>query len=174
MRVLQRLCGVKCVLYLGKLGSLQGYDMPNKVLATGNTSCVNGEMITWTNVLQGALKAQGHKQQLPGDEKCHGVVRYGTHYTLPSVLQETKAWLANHIDQYDWVEPEIGNMAIASLDGKTEFGYLHIVSDNLAKKYVHDLSNEREQKVLQNRKQLLQHIQGVLGNFFEEYDSRPR
>lgn len=58
-------------------------------------------------------------------------------------------------------------MAKASLEGGTEYGYLHIISDNLAREYDEDLSNERCLDVIQGRKQLMCEIQDVLGHFFD-------
>ncbi|RDL38619.1 uncharacterized protein BP5553_02959 [Venustampulla echinocandica] len=156
VRALQILCGMKCVLYIGKLRSLHGEDTPNT-----------------KNVLQRALEAEGHEQQ-PADSRGRGVVQYGIHYTLSSVLQETKVWLKEQQGQFDWVDLEIGHMDIASLEGQIQFCYLHIVSDNLATKYVHDLLNEREQQVLQDRKQIVEPIQNVLRRFLEEYDLERR
>lgn len=60
-------------------------------------------------------------------------------------------------------------MAKASLEGGTEFGYLHIISDNLARKYIHDLSNERLADVLEGRKRLVSEIQDTLGRFFDHW-----
>ena len=51
--------------------------------------------------------------------------------------------------------------------GAMQFGYLHIVSDNLAKKYVQDLSNERRGDVLRGRRKLMAVVEDVLGRFFE-------
>jgi hypothetical protein len=53
-------------------------------------------------------------------------------------------------------------MAQASLDAGIGFGYLHIISDNVAEKYTEDLSNERINGVLLGREALYQHVQDVL------------
>jgi hypothetical protein len=154
IRALQQLSQVKCVLYVGKLGTLRPELSPNKHLATGNSSFVRGELLDWQNPLQPFVQASP-------------LIHHGRHYTLPSVLDETKDWLAKRRVDTDWVDPEIGHMAKASLDGNTKFGFLHIISDNLAWKYKHDLSNERVEEVLQNRENIIKEIQRVLQEFFD-------
>lgn len=99
-------------------------------------------------------------------------VAYGIHCTLGSVLDETTDWLLATEKQYDFVDPEIGHMAKASLEGGTEFGYLHIISDNLARKYIHDLSNKRQTNVLKDRKRLVSEIQDILGRFFDQWSPK--
>ena len=59
-------------------------------------------------------------------------------------------------------------MAKASLDGGTEFGYLHIIFDNLTVKYKHDLSIERLKAVLDGRKRLMGEVEDVLRHFFDQ------
>ena len=156
VRALQRLNGARCVLYVGKLGSLRADHVPNHWLATGSQSVVRNELVTWANPLEPQL------ERSPS-------VAFGVHCTLGSVLDETKDWLLAAEKRYDFVDPEIGHMAKASLEGGTEFGYLHIISDNLARKYIHDLSNERLTDVLQDRKRLVSEIQDILGRFFDHW-----
>lgn len=156
VRALQRLNGARCVLYVGKLGSLRANHVPNHWLATGCQSVVRNELVTWANPLETQL------ERSPS-------VAFGVHCTLGSVLDETKEWMLAAEKQYDFVDPEIGHMAKASLEGGTEFGYIHIISDNLARKYIHDLSNERLADVLQDRKRLVSEIQDILGRFFDHW-----
>ncbi|KAK0509717.1 hypothetical protein JMJ35_008111 [Cladonia borealis] len=156
VRALQRLNGAKCVLYVGKLGSLRADHVPNNRLATGCQSLVRNELVTWVNPLE------PHVERSP-------TVAFGVHCSLGSVLDETKEWLAAAERRYDFVDPEIGHMAKASSEGRTDFGYLHIISDNLARKYIHDLSNERLTNVLQDRKRLFSEIQDILGRFFDHW-----
>lgn len=91
---------------------------------------------------------------------------------MGSVLDETKDWLLAAEKQYDFLDPEIGHMAKASLEGGTEFGYLHMISDNLAQKYIHDLSNERLTDVLQDMKRLVLEIQDIWGRFFDHWSPK--
>ncbi|KAL8938153.1 MAG: hypothetical protein Q9211_003337 [Gyalolechia sp. 1 TL-2023] len=109
VRALQRLNGARCILYIGKLGSLRAQHVPNHWLATGCQSVVRDELVTWENPLEPQL---GHSSS----------VAYGVHCTLGSVLEETKEWLVDAEKRYDFVDPEIGHMAIASVEGGTQFG----------------------------------------------------
>ena len=156
VRTLQRLNGAKCVLYVGKLGSLRPEHIPNRTLATGNQSFVGGEPIIWQNPLEPYLQHAAS-------------VVIGVHMCLASVLYETHGWLLANQHRVDFVDPEIGQMAKASLDVGCQFGYLHIISDNLARKYDRDLSNERLADVRRDRDGLLAEIQAVLEPFFNEW-----
>lgn len=159
VRALQRLNGARYVLYVGELGSLRAEHIPNHWLATGCQSVVHNESVAWVNPLELQLE---HSPS----------VAYRVHYSLGSVLDETKDWLLAAEKQYDFVDPEIGQMAKASLEGGTEFGYLHIISDNLARKHIHDLSNERRTVVLQDRKRLVSEIQDIFGRFFDRWSPK--
>lgn len=156
VRALQILNGAKCVLYVGKLGSLRAEHTPNQWLATGSQSLVGNQLVTWTNPLE----------HLVHDSPS---VARGVHVSLGSVLDETQEWLRETEKKYDFVDPEIGHMAKASLEGGTEFGYLHIISDNLAMKYNHDLSNERLKVVLDARKRLMGEVEDVLSRFVDQW-----
>ena len=156
VRALQKLNDAKCVLYVGKLGSLRAEHSPNQWLATGCQSFVQNRLITWKNPLEHLV------------HDSPSVVR-GVHCSLGSVLDETKEWLQEAQEKCDFIDPEIGQMAKASLDGGTEFGYLHIVSDNLARKYIHDLSNERLVAVLDGRRRLLGEVEDVLRRFLDQW-----
>ena len=156
VRALKTMCRAKCLIYVGKLGSLCGEDVPNHKLATGDRSFVDGQVVKWSNPLENSLK------------HAPSVIR-GEHHSMPSVLDETKEWLDSVKDRYDFVDSEIGPMAKASVEEGMQFGYLHINSNNLARKYEHDLSNERLVDVLEGRKKLLVEIQDVLGHFFDHW-----
>lgn len=158
IRALQRLNDAKCVLHVGRLGNLCAEHVPNHWLAMGCQSVVRDELVKWANPLESQLQ---HSSS----------VAHGVHCTLVSVLDETKDWLLATEKQYDFVDSEIGHMAKASMEGGTEFGYLHIIWDNLARKYIHDLSNERptDVRVLEGRKLLVSEIQDVFGHFFDQW-----
>ena len=156
VRVLQELNGVKCVIYVGKLGSLRAEHVPNQRLATGCESYVNGEPVAWKSPLEDLVR------------DSTSVVR-GVHCSFGSVLDETEDWLRATRDRCDFVDPEIGKMAQASLAGGTQFGYLHIISDNLARKYEHDLSNERLDAVRDGRRKLLGEVEEILGRFIDRW-----
>ncbi|KAH8725377.1 hypothetical protein GQ44DRAFT_707001 [Phaeosphaeriaceae sp. PMI808] len=159
VRTLQQINNIKCAIYIGKLGTLRSEYRPNTILATGSSSVVYGTPVSWTNVLANATRGST-------------IVKHGPHYSLPSVLEETKEWLEDKKASYDWVDPEIGQMGKASNEGGTSFGFLHIVSDNLAQKYAYDLSNERERQVVQSRKILFAEINEIMDKFLQEWDSR--
>ncbi len=136
--------GVKKIIYAGKLGTLNPLYLPNNTIATGDCSLLpNGKLIKWNNLFS---------------SKSNDIIKYGTHITIPSVLQETKNWVRNTKPLFSFVDPEIGHMAYAALNSNIQFSYLHIVSDNLSKKYSFDLSNERKEDVIISRKKLLEII----------------
>lgn len=140
--------GVRTIIYSGKLGSLESHHIPNQYLATGSRSRMpGGETVTWNNIFE-ALD--------------NSVVKVGVHVTMPSVLQETVEWRNQQDVNTKFVDPEIGHMAVAAAKTDIRFSYLHLISDNLVTKYNYDLSNERCQKVLEDRHVLHRRIGQVL------------
>jgi hypothetical protein len=154
--LLARKHGIQQALYIGKLGSLKRGVKPNRWLATGEESLVQGKHVRWRNAFQASSLTRA--KSVP--------VKVGRHVTLPSVLHETREWLAT-VSQYDFVDPEVGMMAQAAVKAGISFGYLHIVSDNVAEKYSEDLSNERDGNVLIGRDALYQQVQAVLRHHFQ-------
>jgi hypothetical protein len=149
-RVVSRLAslGARRVVYIGKVGSLDPQIAPNTYLATGSSSILAGRLACWRDFF-GTLAA------------CQPDVRSGVHVTSPSVLLEDKAWLAGQPGNR-FVDPEIGHMGHAAHTAGIEFGFLHIVSNNLARSYPDDLSNERLITVRERRTQLLDRIDEVI------------
>lgn len=143
--------GIKEVLYLGKLGALQPEVAPNMWLATGGRSLVHGRVVEWASALSASVERRGN-----------GTVIQGTHVTLGSVLHETKSWHAQLVGEVDFVDPEIGMMAQAAVRSGVRYGYLHMITDNLGRKYDEDLSNERKESVLRRRARLHQTVQDVV------------
>lgn len=142
--------GVKRIIYSGKLGTLNSRLVPNITMATGNSSILpNGKIISWKNIFANIEEDQ---------------VYNGVHITIPSVLQETKEWLSTYKNIADFVDPEIGHMALAAYDNQIEFSYFHIISDNLSTKFESDLSNERKEDVLNNRRKLFIKIGTIIKN----------
>lgn len=139
--------GFKQVIYVGKVGGMSFEAIPNQTLATGNSSFVDGEIIHWENRFDFAK----------GDPD----LIFGEHYTIPSVINETKEWL-NHNGKYAFVDNEIGFMAKAALSESIGFSYLHIISDNLHGGYEEDLSNERSIEAKQHRLQLLEKAKALI------------
>ena len=77
----------------------------------------------------------------------------GIHYSLPSVLDETREWFDQHKSNVRFVDPEIGWAAKACQDNGIWFSYLHLVTDNLYGNFLEDLTNERDDKVIEKRLQ---------------------
>lgn len=145
---------VKNVIYLGKLGALKGTVRPNAWLATGGESLVRGRTVQWRNILAKSV------QKVASDSTI-----FGAHVTLGSVLHETKEWHAGLVRDFDFVDPEIGMMAQAAIRNGINYGYLHMITDNLGSKYDEDLSNERIRSVVWGRERLHKAVQDVMVDF---------
>ena len=161
VRALRMLNQAKCVRYVRKLGSLRAEHVPNRWLATGCKSTVDNELVNWTNPLESLLPDQSQS-----------IIACGVYCTPGSVLDETKEWLLSTEKVYDFVDPEIGHLAKAAIEGGTEFGCLHIISDNLALKYIHDLSNERLTDVVKDSKRMINEIENFLGQFLDRWSPK--
>lgn len=135
-------------IYIGKLGSLNEKIEPNKYLATGKSSWIDGTEITWDNVFESI-----HINQ--------EFVVTGGHVTCRSVMDETNENISIYQERGDFIDPEIGNMAKASNELGKQFSYLHIISDNVAKKHAQNLSNERKTEVRENRVKLFDLISEI-------------
>jgi hypothetical protein len=139
--------GFKQVIYVGKVGGMNKDGIPNQTLATGSSSFVDGETIHWKNLFDFA----------DGDKE----VVFGKHYTIPSVLNETKEWLDSNKD-YAFVDNEIGFMAKAVISESIEFSYLHIISDNLHGGFNENLTNERGVEAQQHRVALMKKAKALI------------
>lgn len=139
--------GFKRIIYVGKLGALQPNLIPNETLATGNSSIVDGEIVHWNNCFDFA--------------KSDPKIAFGEHYSCPSIIFETKEWMAKNRN-YAFVDPEIGHMAKAAISESIDFSYLHIISDNLSKRYKEDLSNERAGNIKERRSELLKKVKALI------------
>ncbi|GII96725.1 hypothetical protein [Sinosporangium siamense] len=140
--------GARAVVYVGKVGALTAQTEPNAMLATGGESLIDGSLIAWNDFFGGFAAAQ------PG-------VQRGVHVTSPSILLENRDWLARHAE-HAFVDPEIGPMGAAACRAGISFGYLHVVSNNLAHHYAADLSNERHRDVVQRRTVLVGRIRDII------------
>ncbi|MFC5188043.1 hypothetical protein [Actinomadura harenae] len=150
-RVVARLAelGAGDVVYVGKVGSLTPGIEPNTWLATGSTSLVRGTLVSWDDFF--------------GDyAAAHDGVQSGLHVSSPSVLLEDRDWLTQHSTSYAFVDPEIGPMGMAAQQAGVRFGYLHVISNNLATHYPADLSNERQRDVLRRRAVLADRIRTIV------------
>jgi hypothetical protein len=153
VRALQKLNRVETVLYIGKAGTLCSEYAPDQWLASGSHSYIEDQMVSWENVLSPYLKASP-------------VVVEGKHVTVPTPLFENRAWLEKWRPKCSWVDCEVGHMAQASNEGHTSFGFLHVISDNIASHFPYDLSNERVEEVIQDREKLFKEVQNILATFF--------
>ncbi|MGH3628645.1 MAG: hypothetical protein ACRDRL_14575 [Sciscionella sp.] len=149
-RVVSRLAalGARRVVYVGKVGSLDPHIAPNTCLATGSSSVLDDRRIGWRDFFG----------DLAADQPD---VRFGLHVTSPSILLEDTTWLAGQHGAR-FVDPEIGHMGRAAQAADIEFGYLHVISNNLARTYPVDLSNERLSAVVEPRVLLLDRIHEVI------------
>ncbi|MGH3817496.1 MAG: hypothetical protein ACRDRE_06985 [Pseudonocardiaceae bacterium] len=149
-RVVSRLAalGARRVVYVGKVGSLDPHIAPNTCLATGSSSVLDDGRIGWRDFFG----------DLAADQPD---VRSGVHVTSPSILLEDTTWLAGQ-HGVRFVDPEIGHMGRAAQAADIEFGYLHVISNNLARAYPADLSNERLSAVVEPRVRLLDRIHEVI------------
>jgi len=141
--------GTKHVIYVGKLGSLDAACGPNQYVATGTSSLVEGRLITWATNLDLAIMPEP------------GVLSAQAHITVPSTLDETTAWYAEHKGSVHVVDPEIGRMAVAAIDAGICFDYIHIISDNLSGQYAHGLYDERSAVITTDRQQCLARIDRI-------------
>ncbi|MEU6230533.1 hypothetical protein [Streptomyces sp. NPDC047042] len=151
-RVVGRLAeiGARDVVYVGKVGALDPEIEPNTRLATGNESLVCGALVQWNDFFGDFAAAQ------PG-------VHTGVHVTSPSILLEDRDWLTKHAE-HAFVDPEIGPMGAAARHAGIGFGYLHVISNNLARHYPADLSNERHHEVVRRRALLVSRIRDIIAN----------
>jgi hypothetical protein len=149
-RVVSRLAalGARRVVYVGKVGALDPQIAPNTHLATGNSSVLAGDRFSWRDFFAGLASVQ--------PDVCSGV-----HVTSPSILLEDRNWLARQ-SEHRFVDPEIGHMGSAAYAAGIEFGFLHVISNNLARPYPADLSNERLGPVVERRAQLLDRIHEII------------
>jgi hypothetical protein len=149
-RVVARLAelGARDVVYVGKVGALAPEIVPNTRLATGNESLVGGALVTWDDFFGDFAAAQPS-------------VHTGIHITSPSILLENRDWLTEHAG-HAFVDPEIGPMGAAARHAGIGFGYLHVISNNLARHYPADLSNERHRDVVQRRTVLVSRIRDII------------
>lgn len=142
--------GHKRLIFIGKLGSLNKKHEPNSLIATGDETFVEGEVVRWKNIFQNMQEKN---------------VVLGKHITIPSVILETKKWLSNVSKKYSFVDPEIGHMARSAILSRIEFSYLHIISDNVQKPRIENLSNERSNSVLNKRKVLFNSLKKTLTTY---------
>ena len=148
IKILAKSNNFSTFVYIGKLGTLSENVSPNTFIATGAESFVNEKTIHWRNIFSNI------------DDNS---VIYGKHVTYPSVLDETKEEIKLLKNEYDFIDPEIGNMALACDELGKQFSYLHIISDNVVNhNKLENLSNERKSLILNKRTKLFKDIGKII------------
>lgn len=137
------------VIYVGKLGALCPALEPNTVIATGTTSLLATRQVRWTSGLNLTDPPRTLRTSL-------------RHVTVPSVMDETRAWYHAHDEDSDVTDPEIGHMAAAATRTGLTFDYLHIVTDNLCGTFEHGLYDERRAGILAGRRRCLSDIETIV------------
>jgi hypothetical protein len=148
LMALKTLSQIEYCIYIGKAGSLRVGDIPNTQIATGMQSFIGENLISWDPQIR-----VSHSE----------VVHKGLHTTIASPLLEIEEWLADSLAKgVSWVDCEVGYMAQAAKTCSVSFTYLHIISDNVAKVYDFNLSNEDEAQVITSRDKLFNELWTVL------------
>jgi len=187
VKALQTLNNVKCILYVGKGGTLDPTVSPNEFLATGNTSniiCLQQETLAPLPVGNGVPRPLAEQSALEtltvewnnvlaGDIHDVSKVLKGGHINIYSPLVEDGRWLDRWGTSGRWVDCEVGYMAKACLEGNTEFGYIHVVSDNIRQSYRYDLSNEEMTEVKILRSKLFHTVDEILEAFLARWIPPP-
>ena len=150
--------GVRDIVYVGKLGALDATITPNNFLATGHSSTVEGRLVEWDSVLAGI--GASDSLLLTGQR----------HITVPSVVDETKAWWLETREAHDLVDPEVGQMARAAVDHGARFDYLHLVTDNLSGDHREGLYDERTEPIAEARRRLLAAAERLLAARYVSFD----
>lgn len=159
VHALKEFSGISCALYVGKVGALAGEYTPNEYIATGNVAYFDKDTsVKWKSPLERSLI------RFPE-------VATGRLVTVDSPLRETKEWLQDWKDTATWVDCDTGHMARAANELGVEFGYLHIVSDNLAAKSNYGLSNEEIDGVKAKRNNLYKKMEGIIDVFISSWNS---
>ncbi|KAI1118596.1 hypothetical protein F5Y14DRAFT_399003 [Nemania sp. NC0429] len=161
LRALFTYLNVKCVIYTAKCGSVSKEYTANEWIATGSQAILEGEVIQWPNPLDGVLDVSRR-------------VARGSIVTVPTPLCETQEWLSEWSPKVSWVDCEVGFMAKAAVDLGVEFGYLHVVSDNLCQNAGDNLSNEDSDVVSGKRKVLYDEICKILDALLFSKEMRGR
>lgn len=142
--------GTTWVVYVGKLGTLNQADVPNRHVATGASSLVEGENVCW----ESHLNLEGADSRF--------ILTQQRHATTPSIIDETRRWYEELHSFYDLVDPEIGRMANAANAAGIWYDYLHVVTDNLSGHHEEGLYFERHPDIMASRLKCLNIITAIL------------
>ncbi|KAF4773741.1 hypothetical protein HER10_EVM0004020 [Colletotrichum scovillei] len=163
VRILREFSKIQCLIYVSKVGSLAENVSANERIATGCRSTFEDEDkdITWDDPLRDIKLIA-----------LSDLVLRGRLVSVPSPLCETKEWLGQWQETCAWVDCETWHMAQAAKDVKVKFGYLHIVSDNLAEENGENLSNEDCNGIQSKREKLFREIEIILRQFIKTWDTQ--
>ncbi|PHH92864.1 hypothetical protein CDD83_4286 [Cordyceps sp. RAO-2017] len=155
-RALQRYAGLKCLIFIGKAGSLRPDKQPNEWIVSGERSHMGDAVVAWPNVLAPELDGLAS-------------VEVGDIATVDSPLCESLDWLRQWQPRCSWVDCEIGHMALASRQAGTDFAYLNLISDNVAGSYNENLANEDASTIRHKRELLFRQVDLILTAFLDRY-----
>ncbi|KAK1708227.1 uncharacterized protein BDZ83DRAFT_537592, partial [Colletotrichum acutatum] len=159
VRVLRKISKMQCLIYVSKVGSLAENVSANDRIATGDESSLGDKDIAWDDPLR-------DMESIASSD----LVMRGRHVSVSSPLCETKEWLRHWQETCSWVDCETWHMAQAAKDVEVRFGYLHIVSDNLAEEDGENLSNEDCDGIQSKRELLFRNIETILREFIATWD----
>ncbi len=138
---------IKNIIYIWKVWWIQKNIEPNKHIATWNNSIVNWKTIFRKNLFTWI--------------KWKNIIHW-KHYTSKSIILENKKRLKEN-NEYDFVDPEIGQFAKFANKNWIWFSYIHLISNNLNNElYKEDLSNERKKETIKKRKEIFKQIWKIL------------
>lgn len=143
LEVIKEQTDCKAFIYIGKVGTMIEGLVPNENIAVCSSSLVDGEIIELSDIFNLA------------DNK---IFITGKHYTLSSVLLETKDLILSIKNEYHFIDPEIGYFASSAKKLGISFSNLHIISDNVCDVHAENLSNERKDETQSKRKELWKQV----------------
>lgn len=160
IKVLKQVNKVRHIIHLGKAGSLRRQTSeleprpirPNQVLVTGSSSCMDLKVIKWDSTFEN-VAMQRNKQKV--------MVLDGENVTVFSPLIENGLWFDRWDGRADWVDCEAFHAATACREESITFGYLHIISDTLARYDPENLSSERGSLALHHREQAFEEMRNI-------------
>ncbi|KAH7322614.1 hypothetical protein B0I35DRAFT_426139 [Stachybotrys elegans] len=186
VRTLLAQSGIKCAIYIAKVGSLSSKYVANEWIATGHEAYLDNELISWTNPLDSLIdscaqvatnqayyedESISKADQLDALRKSCARVARGPIVTVPTLLCETRTWLEEWAPpKAVWVDCEVAYMAKEAAEAGIDFGYLHIVSDNLLHDDGENLSNEDTDIVIGKRESLYEDVSRIIS----AHISRPK
>lgn len=148
VRVVAKHTGAKQVMYFGNLGKTRPFVQPNRYLASGDSSSVPdaGVVSMEEHPSSYTLRSNKLKEDTTHLWKARGInERFVRDEWVVGKSQLERPWsrLCRSGGRAD-----DSNLAAVET-GLEFFGYLHIISDNVAQKYDEDLSNKRYKMVNQ-------------------------